>query len=313
MFRRRFGFTLIELLVVIAIIGVLVALLLPAVQQAREAARRTECRNNLKQLGLAFHNYHDAHKTLPPLGIAKSNGSYMHTWVAMVLPYFDQAALYNQTDFSIPSWHPSNPSVVTLREQKLTMMLCPSDVDAGLADFTNGSTVLSRYARGNYVANAGLGPGQLNQSVPGYWTPKPGAVFSVNSSTRMRDFIDGTSNTVLCSEILKSPGNDFRGVMHLVTEFNYYQHDRNPNTPIPDDMRGAPWSECVSIPRAPCNPSYTGNDSTTKGLISARSLHEGGVFVLLGDGSVRFVSENINNPTWQNLGPPDDGTVVGEF
>ncbi len=309
----RPAFTLIELLVVIAIIAILIALLLPAVQQAREAARRTQCKNNLKQLGLAFHNYHDTHLTLPPLGTAAANGSFMNTWVAMILPFFEQSALYNVSDFNIPSWNPTNPAAVRLRETKLTVMLCPSDLEVGLADFTDGTTVLSRYARGNYVANTGLGPGQVLPGGPNRWTPKPGAVFSVNSSTRMRDFLDGTSNTALVSELLKSPGNDFRGVMHLVTEFNYYQHDRNPNTRIPDDLRGAPWSECVSIPRAPCSPSYTGNDSTTLGMVSARSQHVGGVQLLLGDGSVRFISDNLDNRTWQNLAPPADGNIIGEF
>ncbi|MDA0836014.1 MAG: DUF1559 domain-containing protein, partial [Planctomycetota bacterium] len=302
-------FTLIELLVVIAIIAVLIALLLPAVQQAREAARRAQCKNHLKQLGLAFHNYLDAHLVLPPLGTANSIGSFYHSWVAMTLPYFDQANLYNINNFSANSWG-TDAGVIAMRQQKLPMMICPSSSDVGLADFTDGTTVYSSYARGNYVVNAGIGPGQTGGAV---YLPKPNAMFSINSAVRIRDIMDGTSHTAMASELVTVNGNDFRGVMHLVTEFNYYQHDRVPNTPIPDDMRGPPYSECVSVPQAPCSFTYAGNDSATLGLISARSFHEGGVHLLMADGAVRFVSENLDLTTWRNIGLPRDGQVLGEF
>ncbi|WP_339909974.1 DUF1559 domain-containing protein [Symmachiella dynata] len=314
------GFTLIELLVVIAIIAILIALLLPAVQQAREAARRTQCRNNLKQIGLALHNYHDAHQMFAPFGVANDGGSFYNTWVALLLPYVEQSPLYNQSDFSIQSWQGSDPEATKLRESPLSYMTCPTDVDVGLADFTDGTTVYSSWARGNYNANVGPGPGCVADGVDFYAPPveygggKSGAPFSINVGRRIRDFRDGTSNTVLISEILKVPGNDFRGVMFLLPEFGYYNHDRSPNTSTPDDLRGGTYGQCVSIDRAPCVGPFTGwQDSPVDGIVSARSLHVGGVMVLLGDGSARFVSENLDLQVWQNLGITNDGNVLGEF
>jgi len=127
--KKRGGFTLIELLVVIAIIAILIALLLPAVQQAREAARQTQCKNNLKQLGLALHNYHDVFKTFPSSAIwgvrltanPDTYGPYHHTWLTALLPYFDQQTLYNQVNYNIPAW--GQPHLL----QQLAVLSCPSE------------------------------------------------------------------------------------------------------------------------------------------------------------------------------------------
>jgi prepilin-type N-terminal cleavage/methylation domain-containing protein len=302
--RKRCGFTLIELLVVIAIIAVLIALLLPAVQQAREAARRTQCKNNLKQIGIAQHNYHDTHSAFPPGAIQAfppGNAQNEATWISMTLPGIDQGALYARANFSSCfgcTVAPGNPSY-EISSPAIGMMLCPSDVDVGLA--------LGIYRRGNYAANSGIGP---LHSVSDPKDPTRTAIgpFTMNSSTKMRDFTDGTTNTVIVAELLKSPGDDFRGVMHY-PEGSLYQHDQTPNSSVPDQFRS---SLCVSIPRAPCTGAYSAwNDRAI--VLAARSLHVGGVQVLLADGSVRFISNNIHRPTWQALSTPMGSEQLGEF
>ena len=301
-YRRR-AFTLIELLVVIAIIAVLIALLLPAVQQAREAARRTQCKNNLKQIGLAQHNYHDTFSTFPPGAIQAfppGNSQNEATWVSMTLPGIDQAPLYNRANWSSCfgcTVAPGNPSYEIV-SPVITSMVCPSDVDVSLA--------LGIYRRGNYAANSGIGP-LHSVSDPKDPTRTPGP-FTMNSRTRMADFTDGTTNTVIVAELLKVPGDDFRGVMHY-PEGALYQHDQTPNTSIPDQFR---TSLCVSITRAPCTGVYSAWNNRAI-ILSARSQHVGGVQVLLADGSVRFISNNIHRPTWQALGTHNLAEQLGEF
>lgn len=299
--RNRKAFTLIELLVVIAIIAVLIALLLPAVQQAREAARRSQCKNSLKQLGLALHSYHDTYRTLPPGAIQSFSGSGLNeaTWITMCLPYIDQAPLYAMANFS-STFGGSGPNNVII-SQSIPTMLCPSDNEVGLA--LPGQP---GWARGNYAANSGIGAFISTEN------PNPAGrisgPFTMNSKVRLSDFIDGTSNTIMVAELLKVKGDDFRGVMHY-PEGPLYQHDRSPNTGVPDEFRG---SLCISTTRAPCVGTYTAyNNRQIK--ITSRSNHIGGVQVLLGDGSGRFVSENINLGTWQALGTMDKNEIVGEF
>ena len=297
----RKGFTLIELLVVIAIIAVLIALLLPAVQQAREAARRSQCKNNLKQLGLALHNYHDTHTTLPPgaIQVFETNAQNEATWIAMILPYIDQQPFYNRANFSscfgcVSS--PGNPAYEIV-SPAIPMMLCPSDKEHGLWG--------GAYRHGNYVANAGLGPlTSVSNPRPAGRTAGP---FTMNSKTRLRDFTDGVSNTALATELMVTDATDNRGVMHY-PEGALYEHDRSPNTSIPDGVRS---SSCVSTTRAPCVGTH-GAYNDRQITLSARSQHVGGVHLLLADGSGRFVSENINLAIWQALGTPDKNEILGE-
>ncbi len=296
----RTAFTLVELLVVIAIIGILVALLLPAVQAAREAGRRSSCLNNLKQIAIGLHNYHDTMKKFPagyyqiPSGPPNES-----TWISHILPYIEQTSLYN----GIVTWDyfgspPANPGVTLVVQTKIPILLCPSDVEV--------ENALTYFARGNYAGNNGIGPmfteGQ-NSVARG-----PVGVFPQNKSKNLAALIDGSSNTVMVAELLKVPGEDFRGVMHY-PEGPLYQHNQAPNSNIADQFRS---SLCVSIPRAPCTGTYSAwNDRSI--VLAARSLHPGGVCVALGDGSIRFVSNTINLVTWQNLGTPEDGAPLGDY
>ncbi len=303
------GFTLVELLVVIAIIGVLVGLLLPAVQAAREAARRMQCTNNLKQIGLALHMHHDTHNKFPAGYIQQVSGGpappfvgyHDSTWVYFLFPFLEQQALYDLVDSSANFGSAPSAALQQVFSTTLPAMLCPSDVEVDLL-----STSRNR-ARGNYVANNGIGP-MVSWWLSSAATRGPDGVFVGNKRYGFRDLLDGSSNTVLVSELLKVPGEDYRGMMHY-TEGPFYHHNQTPNTNIPDTLR---ITKCVNIDRAPCTETYTGH-TTREISAAARSLHPGGVQALLGDGSVRFVSDSIHAQTWQWLGTPQDGNVLNEF
>tara|TARA_R110002095_G_scaffold80197_2_gene68885 strand:+ start:13586 stop:14509 length:924 start_codon:yes stop_codon:yes gene_type:complete len=301
--RRSSGFTLIELLVVIAIIAILIALLLPAVQQAREAARRSSCKNNLKQIGLAIHNYHDVHRVFPPGHILNNVLSDMVTLQGMLWPYLEQAALANKI---LPSsnWGGCGDTTQSgLLGTKLPVFECPSD--PGTADF--GHTCRSR---SSYVSNAGIGV-LKKEALPSH-TP---GVFYQNSKVAFANLTDGASNTMGMSEIIRvdvSMAGAYRGVWSY-PEGSHYQHDRTPNTPIADDLRTSMCS--VSDPQdplAPCIGTYA-DHASRKILMSARSRHIGGVHSLLMDGSVRFVSSNIDLTTWRALGTRNRNEVIGEY
>ena len=308
--NRSRGFTLVELLVVIAIIGVLVALLLPAVQAAREAARRSQCQNNLKQLGLGLHMHHDTYKKFPvgfnePATGLPVGDYHEATWAYFILPFIEQQALYDLAVRTDRFGSAPGPNLQRLFSAVIPTMLCPSDVEVELIGTSNR-------ARGNYVANNGIGPlaGERNTSPV---SRGANGVFIANRGLGMRDLIDGSSNTAVISELLKVPGTpgtnfDFRGVQSY-PEGPFYHHNRTPNTNIADEIRN---NYCISIDRAPCTGTYAAYNSRAL-LLSARSLHPGGVQVLLGDGSARFVSDTININTWQWLGIPDDGNVLGEY
>ena len=288
----------------------LVSLLLPAVQQAREAARRTQCKNNLKQIGLALHNYHDTHLVLPA-GCFQSfvTGRNEATWISMILPYIEQSVLYGITDFNICFGCTSGPGSPSFRvtSQNLVMMKCPSNpVTDPVYD--------GNYARGNYCANTGIGPLRSNGN-PFDPTRVGFGPFTMNSKTSLANFHDGTSNTIMVSEVINVKGvtsvavlGDWRGVMHY-PEGALYQHDNSPNSPIPDLFRQA---MCISIRSAPCVAAST-NWLNRNIVISARSMHVGGVQSLLADGSARFVSDNIHLPTWRALSTYDGEEVIGEF
>jgi prepilin-type N-terminal cleavage/methylation domain-containing protein len=291
-FPRKRGFTLIELLVVIAIIAILIALLLPAVQQAREAARRTQCRNNLKQIGLAFHNYHDTANALPPGHTLAAGLGDLITWPISILPHIDQAPLFNKVDFSINGAMGGCGTNASIMQMALPAYLCPSDRDV--------PPILTCFARTNYVTTTGVGV--LKKEVPA--THILGSFYQ-QSRVRFRDYIDGTSNTIGASEVIKLPGNDFRG-MWIYPEGAHYQHDFNPNSGI-DEIRTAYCDN--SDPAAPCTGVYP-DHSTRAWRTAARSRHTGGVHTLVMDGTVRFVSNNISNTIWRALATPAGNEVV---
>jgi prepilin-type processing-associated H-X9-DG protein len=307
---------LVELLVVIAIIGVLVALLLPAVQAAREAARRMSCTNNMKQIGLSMHMHHDTKLLLPPgttggggtgTDVGKPVGPTECTWVAFLFPFMEQTTLDSQINWTQTTANFYNGGGAKISPLKLSLFLCPSDSRPD----PNTTYPPSVFGRGNYVANSGIGPTVEYRGGPGHTAPltRPGGVFYINSWLGFRNFTDGTTNTIMVSETRVPRSTlDGRGIMHY-PEGPMYHHNRTPNSLVPDEIRTA-W--CQTTPQAPCIGAYSAYNSV-RDIRTARSFHPGGVNVLLADGSVRFATETINLTIWQALSSPDAGETIGDF
>ena len=310
--RRARGFTLIELLVVIAIIAVLIALLLPAVQQARESARRTQCKNHLKQFGLALHNYHDTHLVFPP-GVVRRyytppawpacGGSWctsMLSWGTRVLPYLDQAPLYTQVDWDIePGMTAGNVNQDRLRQKTIPAFRCPSDPGRGSS---------TAFAPSNYMVCIGDTVRDRQQNAT--WR----GLLDTNSNSGIRDVTDGTSNVMVLSEIRVGHPKD---------------QTQNPSAagvcPAPGAISnpsnaGYSWMYANVAPSYAFNTMNPPNSNLPECALNsdyvhgaARSHHTGGVHALLVDGSVRFVGDNLDLTTWRRLGNKNDGAVVGEF
>jgi prepilin-type N-terminal cleavage/methylation domain-containing protein len=320
--HARHGFTLVELLVVIAIIGVLVALLLPAVQSARESARRMQCGNHLKQLALALHNYHSAHRIFPPgasypLGDAyQTSVNYGPNWVILVLPYVEESALHSSFDLKKPISHANNR---TARGTLLSVMQCPSDPNNGTL-YGGAAGEGDNWARGNYAANGSGGTlGDMYQNVGVYSAASPGwkdgrlcGVMGPNLSVAIDGIRDGTTKTILLGEVRSGLNDrDPRGTWALGTAggsslygYGSISDDNGPNVAndFSDNIKGCDYLRNTSPGVArllsetmSCYPTFA-NDSAT-----SRSCHFGGVQIALCDGSVRFISDYV-----ELIGPVSD-------
>ena len=319
---RQRGFTLIELLVVIAIIAILIALLLPAVQQAREAARRSQCKNNLKQLGLALHNYHDTHGQFPmnciiqQLTWGQDHPDHKGSQMVKLLPFLDQAPLYNVCDFSRDTVLHSVTSDGTLVNSiVIPGLICPSDDHDG--HWFGGAThTTDSNGQNRAVSNYSFSTGSMNNSPCGthnnYFGNGPdvrsdtlsgGRVSGVFShfawAAKMKDIRDGSSNTIAMGEVRPRCENHVRdGWMAENALYTGTGIQINFNT-----CEGEPGSG------SGCN-QYTGQWGASQGF---KSVHVGGAHFLLCDGSVHFLSENIDMVTYQALGERRDGRPIGEF
>jgi len=333
--HRSYGFTLIELLVVIAIIAILVALLLPAVQQARESARRTQCRNNLKQIGLALQNYHDTYSAFPigegygaaSYGVAAAGGvgaaPRRAPWTVLILPYLDQNTLYTQFNFS--EQFLSCYSQTPLTGQNHDASLVP--VRAYQCPSFNGP---DDHLQTNYFGAMGGGVTATWQHASSFgrafW--ENGVLFK-NSRVKLRDITDGASNTLVVGETKyqlgpKSPTNGSLRVGWASTH-------RGDTAPVPGvlaavtDVPINAWNGDGNEADTLFSAGTTSNDPGLRGTVNGQnatqclqgrafsSFHTGGCHFAFADGSVHFISENIHMATLQNLAIRNDGNVLGQF
>ncbi len=324
----RTGFTLVELLVVIAIIGVLVALLLPAVQAAREAARRMQCSNNLKQMGLAFHNYHDANKKLPPgqdYGTIRGSSSDSNpgtrpgwAWSAFIMPYLEGSAAYDQIDFEGLFHEGNHPELLA---NPVAFAICPSDQTEPVRAHFPGKTSIPLQAAASYAGSAG--PFHMyNDPYKGFPQRMRGSLY-LNTKVEFREITDGLSNTIFAGEIkfiekltVARTERDWNG-------FWYGRHDGR------SSKGTAYW--ILSLVRSGEVRMNAPGQAETVLRNGFHGSHPGGVQFLFGDGAVRYVSETINHTstsffppntlelqiqkigTYQQLHGRDDGRVIGDY
>ncbi len=351
--RAKLGFTLIELLVVIAIIAILVALLLPAVQQAREAARRSQCKANLKQLALGLHNYHDVYTSFPPLFVGgwvggPGDGSLDNRWLisatTAVLPYIDQAGMFNQLENDRNAAggnnlaHPWDANYQPWR-MNLPSMICPSDT---LAPSATGKANY-RYSTGRYNHRMR----QINDRYA-WGGSRVDGIFGVAEGKKIRDILDGTSNTIMIGE--RAQGNELRqeviggvgisgslsdggggGVTagNIQTMINDCKATAAPNGTLYNpgqfaslEYPGGRWADgrtyfsSIQTTITPNGPSCIGGGGGWDGdyaLMTATSRHVGGAHMGLADGAVRFIGENIDEALYQGLGSTAGSEDVGDF
>jgi prepilin-type N-terminal cleavage/methylation domain-containing protein/prepilin-type processing-associated H-X9-DG protein len=336
------GFTLIELLVVIAIIAVLIALLLPAVQSAREAARRAQCINNLKQIGLAMHNYHGTFGSFPPGSSLQPYDNQNDTWAwndwsahALLLGYMEQTPVYNAVNFSVPpvAWGGPGDATqagTTALLTRINSFLCPSDGKAG-KNYIN-----------NYYGSMGTSIGYTTQS-------RSSGLFAMVTGHGIQDVTDGTANTVAFSErmvgdpdrdhhyrgngMVNVPGGslwesidvqqDFNGIMTTFQACNVAYQVTTPNSAYPSGGQYWAWGcpgmtlfnvvvppNSTQYPWGSCRQGCAGCGTDNSHITSASSYHPGGCNILLADGSARFVKSTIDIRAWWGLGTIAGGEIV---
>jgi prepilin-type N-terminal cleavage/methylation domain-containing protein/prepilin-type processing-associated H-X9-DG protein len=319
---NRRGFTLIELLVVIAIIAVLIGLLLPAVQKVREAAARAKCQNNLKQLSLSMHNYHDANGVLPYGAKTGPNDPYNgpgawydgHGWYTGVLPYIEQGSVSALINENLSLSANANEQG---RRAKIPLFACPSDI--GLQQNEWPSVTWARI-RGNYVVN--FGNTTYGQTAKG-GVQFGGAPFQFTKGRQLVDIKDGTSNTLMVSEVIvietvndgwHGPMSDFQTALGGQT----FEGWNTPNSPNRDDVARvcppvAAMNTIIAQTSSPgCN-LIGGNSSTIFQSFAARSKHSGGVNAARCDGSVGFYTNSISLATWRALTTAEGGDLIDNF
>jgi len=318
--RSGRGFTLIELLVVIAVIAILIALLLPAVQSAREAARRAQCVNNLKQIGLGLHNYHDVHGVLPP----GKKGCCWGTWLVYALPHLEHQSLYNAWNHAgsnAPGWPEGydldlrffGAANRTMTSQWVGVYLCPSDLrNAPMTETMNGATFSC--TSHNYAVNFG----NSIQTQVDFQDVRFGGAPFVDVGSPLTDLkqpgkrtvgfasiADGLSTTLMASEVIVGQGRDLRGFSWWGDAAGF-EAFLAPNSSFPDVLFSPYYCE-----DRPPNPPCLGTTTALPDNYAARSRHSaGGVNAAMGDGSVRFVRDSVAIQVWRALSTSAGGEVV---
>jgi prepilin-type N-terminal cleavage/methylation domain-containing protein/prepilin-type processing-associated H-X9-DG protein len=306
------GFTLVELLVVITIIGVLVALLLPAVQAAREAARRMQCSNNLKQLALAMHSYHEANNQLPPAVIptygnwSGSQDQDGHSWYSRTLPFIDQIPLYDGLDFNVIATQGYN---LDLRITLIAAHNCPSDGDPIIEE---QNTTTYEIRRTNYAVNMGQTDVGQDAIGPVASLDAPFGIYElVNAPKGYRKsfatITDGLSNTLLLSEVVRprDPGFVGRYAIPILGNGAGFTAYYSPNSIGPDQVFGACYTDLGGVAGS-CN--TIGNASGQ--ILTARSNHSGGVNASFCDGSGHFIADTIDLAVWRAMATANGGETV---
>ena len=353
--RVRAAFTLIELLVVIAIIAILIALLLPAVQQAREAARRSQCTNNMKQIGLALHNYESTYMTFPT---GTRGGTYWSqvnvkdgtNWRTMILPYMDQAPVYNKLDFTASFGAGTTPATafcnlsggpssnIVLSGLVVPVFRCPSSANEMFPNnyYNNSLALQTQVDTGNSAFNnQGKAMGIQYVGIQGAartfdwiasgddgrtwdcghgWSCIQG-MLTVNQNQRIRDASDGTSNTIIVAEQsgLSGTANGGRGSDRTSNYYGGWSGSRSMQ--VPQTGCTDLWQTGTSCVRWSPNSKieHAGNGAPYRNNTTLSSYHTGGVFALLTDGSVRFISDNVDFQNLKKLSMRDEGQPIGEF